>query len=136
MCCLDMSGPRLTQPCGLVNPTWPPWTGLGARHRAVARADSRHGCSGHVPEPGSGRSARGLAQNLHDRVETAVEHVLLDHERRRENQDAATTAAAAYENASVAQYPLGRSGQLRLGQLDSEKEAAPADIADLSQLVP
>src|SRR5437764_8541019 len=101
MRCLDMSVHQLTQPRGLL--------GLS---RCLA---PDHGPSGQSawplrtrPVPGTGRvskgrgRARALAEELDDRVEAAVEDVLLDHERRCEDQDV-PGAAAADEHAALPQ---------------------------------
>src|SRR5436305_1295284 len=73
-------------------------------------------------------------ERLDDRVEATLEDVLLDHERRREDQDVAVTAAATDEDALLAQRPLRLRRELGIrflgAKLEPEEEAATADVAD------
>src|SRR3954464_9735417 len=79
-----------------------------------------------------------LAETLHDRVEPAVEVLVLDHERRREDQDVAVAAAASDEHPLLAQRALPRCRELgmRLArasiahELEPEKETSAADVPD------
>ena len=115
----------------------PRWTCLGAWHLTMARAGSRRGRFGHgryqVPDVSlkvEEERARALAEELDDRVEAAVEDVLLDHERRREDQDIAVSAAAADEDAVLPQRTPRLPGELGVRELEPEEEAAATDVAD------
>src|SRR6476661_7630788 len=75
--------------------------------------------------------ATDLTESFGDRVETAGESVLLDHEGRREDQDVAVAAPAPDENAALPQGTVCLHRELGvrltlLHDLDPKEEAAAA----------
>src|SRR6185437_16165854 len=83
--------------------------------------------------------ATGPTESFDDRVETAGESVLLDHEGRREDQDVAVAAPAPDEDTALPQGTLCVHRELvirltLLHDLDPEEETAAAQVADACAL--